>query len=107
VEILAKSDVADRAGVEPDYVDRLVSLGVVTPDENGLFTAGAARATRVIRDLERGGLPLDGIAEAVKARLIDFGLFDLGNWRGALRRTSRPRDSRDRTMGTPPSPEPS
>jgi hypothetical protein len=58
VEILSRSDVADRAGVEPDYVDTLVSLGIFTPDENGLFTAGAARATRVIRDLERGGLPV-------------------------------------------------
>jgi adenylate cyclase len=80
VETLSRSDVAGRAGVDTDYVDTLVSLGIFTPDENGLFTAGAARATRVIRDLERGGLPLDGIAEAVKTGLIDFGLFDLGNY---------------------------
>lgn len=98
MEILSKRDVAGRAGVEPDYVDTLVSLEIFTPDENGLFTAGAARATRVIRDLERGGLPVAGIAEAVKAGLIDLGLFDLGNYdRIAALTADTFRETADRT----------
>ena len=50
------------------------------PGEDGRFTTGAARATRVIRDFERGGLPLDGIAEAVQGGYLSFGLFDLDTY---------------------------
>ena len=80
MEGLSKIDVAARAGVDLDYVDALVELGILSPNEDGSFTAGAARAARVIRDLERGGLPLDGIAEAVKGGFISFDIFDLGNY---------------------------
>jgi adenylate cyclase len=60
-------------------VDSLVGLGII-PSQDGSFTPGTARATRIIKDLERSGLPLDGIANAVKAGELDFGMFDLDNY---------------------------
>jgi adenylate cyclase len=78
VEALSRNDVANRAGVSADHVDALVALGIVTPREDGSFTAGAARTTRVINHLQRAGLPLEGIAQAVGEGLLDFGMFDLG-----------------------------
>ncbi len=80
VETLSRDDVADRAEVEPELVDTLVRLGIVTPGADGAFTPGAARATRVVFDLERAGLSLDGIAEAVDGGIISFGIFDLSTF---------------------------
>jgi adenylate cyclase len=77
---LTRDDVAIRAGVTPDYVDALAEHGIVRPDVDGLFTAGGARATRVIHDLERAGLPFEGIARAVEGGHLSFEVFDLGNY---------------------------
>jgi adenylate cyclase len=70
--------VAAKAGVDRPYVDTLVDLGILKPTDDGSFTPGAARAARVIHELERSGLPLDGIAEAVRGGHLDFGIFDGG-----------------------------
>ncbi len=80
MEAIDRDTVAGRSGVDGAYVDRLVELGIITPNEDGGFTAGAARAARVVRDLERAGLPLDGLAGAVKAGELGFGMFDLDNY---------------------------
>ncbi len=76
MEFLTRDDVVARSGVEPSYVDMLIDLGILSPNDDGVFTPGSARATRVIRDLERSGLPLDAIASAVRAGELDFGMFD-------------------------------
>jgi hypothetical protein len=68
--------IATRAGVDVGYVDNLIRLGILTRGEDGSFAPGAARTARVIRDLERSGLPLDGIAEAVAAGFLSFSVFD-------------------------------
>ena len=80
METIDRGDVAARAGVDVEYVDTLVRLGILTPVEDGSFTLGAARAARVIRDFERGGLPLDAMAEAVRGGYLSFGLFDLDTY---------------------------
>lgn len=67
--------VADRAGVEPAYVDRLVKLGVVTPDD-GRFSAGDARRVGVVKALDEAGLPLDGIAEAIREGRLSLSFVD-------------------------------
>ena len=75
-----RNAVAARAGVDPTYVDTLAGLGILTRSDEGSFTEGAARATRVIRDLERSGLPLEMIGEAVRAGDLDFRMFDMANY---------------------------
>jgi class 3 adenylate cyclase len=37
-----RQEVAQRAGVDPDYIDRLVELGILTPDTGGEYSPGAA-----------------------------------------------------------------
>ena len=80
MESLSREDVADRSGVAVEYVERLVDLGLLVPAGSGAFTPGAARAARVIRDLERSGVPLDDLATAVKAGNVDFGMYDSTNY---------------------------
>ena len=63
---LSKQDVADRAGVDPDYVDRLVELGIVRPGSGTTFSAGDVRRARWVQSFERAGVPLEGMAAAVR-----------------------------------------
>jgi hypothetical protein len=65
-----------RAGVEPAYVQRLVDVGVIGRTPDGAFTQGDARRARLCQGLERAGLPLEAIAEAVDRGGLSFAFLD-------------------------------
>ena len=70
------ADAASRAGVEPVFVDRLVQLGILRPKEHGKFSTGDIRRLALIRSLELSGLPLDGIAAAVRDGQLSLAFMD-------------------------------
>jgi adenylate cyclase len=70
------AEVALRAGVDPDYVDRLIELGIVRPGAGDALSTGDARRVRWVRSLEQAGVPLDGIAEAVRDGALSFSFLD-------------------------------
>jgi class 3 adenylate cyclase len=71
-------EVAQRAGVDPGYVDRLVELGILTPDAAGAFSPGDALRARWLQSLERAGVPLEGLAAAVRDGVLSFSFLDVG-----------------------------
>jgi adenylate cyclase len=73
---LTRDDVASKAGVEPAYVDHLVDLGLITPAEDDSFSSGDVFRARWIRSLEASGLPLDGMAAAVRDGSLSFDYLD-------------------------------
>ena len=72
----AREDVARRAGVEPEYVDRLVECGILTPASDGRFSAGDVRRARWVRAFEDSGVPLDGMAAAVRDGVLSLSYLD-------------------------------
>jgi adenylate cyclase len=72
-----RQEVAQRAGVDPDYVDRLVELGVLTPGAGSAFSPGDVRRARWVQSLERAGVPLDGMAAAVRDGALSFAFLDV------------------------------
>ena len=50
---------AERAGVEPSYIDRLVKLGILAPAEPERFSSGDVRRVLMARSLDDAGMPLD------------------------------------------------
>jgi adenylate cyclase len=75
-----REEVAKRAGVEPAFVDRLVTLGILAPRAGG-FAAGDAQRVGVIQALEQAGLPLAGIGEAIRAGAISLDFVDQPSYR--------------------------
>jgi adenylate cyclase len=71
-----RQEVAQRAGVDPDYLDRLVELGILTPGTGDLFSTGDVRRARWVRGLENSGVPLDGMAAAVRDGALSFSYLD-------------------------------
>ena len=74
---LTREEVARRAGVDPEHVDQLVELGILRPGAGDTFSPGDARRARWIESLERAGVPLDGIAAAVRAGALSFSFLDV------------------------------
>ena len=72
-----RQEVAQRAGVDPDYLDRLVELGLLTPDAGGAFPPGDALRARWVQGLERAGVPLEGMAAAVRDGALSFSFMDV------------------------------
>jgi hypothetical protein len=86
-----RQEVAQRAGVDPDYLDRLVELGILTPAAGDAFSPGDALRARWLQSLERAGVPLEGLAAAVRDGVLSFSLSVQGppvnkgsGWRGDL-----------------------
>ena len=71
-----RQEVAQRAGVDPDYVDRLVKLGILRPDAGDAFSPGDVLRTRWLQSFERAGVPLEGIAAAVRDGALSFSYLD-------------------------------
>ncbi len=70
-----REDAARRAGVKPEYVDRLVGLGILGPS-GGAFSKGDVRRIALMETLERAGLPLDGIAAAIGQGRLSLSFMD-------------------------------
>jgi len=81
VDGLTREALAERAGVDVGYVDRLIELGILAAPETGSpFTEGGFRRVRLVRGLEGGGLPLEGMSAAVRNGDLSFGFLDLPSW---------------------------
>jgi adenylate cyclase len=72
-----RQEVAQRAGVDPDYVDHLVELGILTPAAGDAFSGGDLRRARWVRSLERAGVPLEGMAAAVRDGTLSFAFLEV------------------------------
>lgn len=65
-------DAADRAGVEPGYVARLVDLGILERGEGDRYTPGDVRRVMMVKSLEESSIALDGIAAAIERGTLSF-----------------------------------
>jgi adenylate cyclase len=73
----ARDAVARRAGVDPDYIDRLVDVGILRPGPGDAFSPGDVRRARWVWSLERAGVPLNGMAAAVRQGTMSFSFLDV------------------------------
>jgi adenylate cyclase len=72
----SRQEVAQRAGIGPDYVDRLVELGILTPAAGDAFSPGDVLRARWVQSFEGAGVPLEGIAAAVRDGALSFSYLD-------------------------------
>jgi adenylate cyclase len=72
----SRQQTAQTAGVSPDYIDRLVEVGILRPGPRNAFSPGDARRARWIQSLERAGVPLQKMAAAVRNGVLSFSFLD-------------------------------
>jgi adenylate cyclase len=70
-------DLAARAGISPVEVERLIGCGILVPREGPRpFRTADVLKVRVARACEAGGLPMEGMAEAIRAGLLSFAFVE-------------------------------
>jgi adenylate cyclase len=62
--------------VDPGYIDRLVELGVLTPRAGDAFSPGDVLRARWLHSFEGAGVPLEGMAAAVRDGALSFSYLD-------------------------------
>src|ERR1044072_2905897 len=87
---LSASELADLAGVTEAEVDRLVGLGIlVAGDGAGPFLAADAQKVRLAAACEQAGLPMEGIAAAIRAGRLSFAFLEAAPFRRWAVRSAR------------------
>jgi adenylate cyclase len=70
-------EVAQRSGVDSDYLHRLVELGMLAPGRDGTFSPGDMRRVRLVHSLEQAGISLEEMSAAVGNGNLSFAFMDL------------------------------
>jgi adenylate cyclase len=87
---LSAAGLADLAGVTEAEVQRLVELGVlVTRDGAGPFLPADAQKVRLATACEQAGLPMAGIAAAIRAGRLSFGFLEAAPYQRWAVRSAR------------------
>jgi adenylate cyclase len=69
-----RDEAAERAGVAPEYLDRLVELGILRVGDR--FTDGDVRRAQLARSLEGAGIPLDAVGDALAKGTLTVDFLD-------------------------------
>jgi adenylate cyclase len=90
MEELSASALADLAGVTEPEVARLVELGILVPrDGAGPFRETDVQKVRLAVACEQAGLPMAGIASAIRARRLSFAFLEAAPFRRWAVRSTR------------------
>jgi adenylate cyclase len=76
----SRENAAERAGVEPNYLVRLVDLGILAPEEPDRFSPGDLRRVLMAKSLEDAGIPLDGVGAAIQRGALSLAFLDAASY---------------------------
>ncbi len=83
---LTEAEVCERANVDPAFVKELVACEVLEPEaDEKPYRDGDVWRARLAKACTDAGLPLDGIGEAIRRKLLTLSMLDLpqyGHWSG-------------------------
>ncbi|HJR19421.1 MAG TPA: adenylate/guanylate cyclase domain-containing protein [Actinomycetota bacterium] len=78
---LTRDELIRRTGVDAERLDRMIALGLISPRETEpSFGGGDIHRVRLFDGLDRGGLPLEAVADAVRHGDLSFAFLDLPYW---------------------------
>jgi adenylate cyclase len=72
----ARTEAAERAGIAPAFLDRLIELGIIVPEEPDRLSPGDVRRAIMGKSLEDAGIPLDSVAAAIERGTLSLGFLD-------------------------------
>jgi adenylate cyclase len=90
LEPLSTAELAELAGATESEVDRMVGLGILVPrDQARPFLATDVQKVRLAKACEQAGLPMEGIAAAIRAGRLSFAFLEASPFRRWAVRSSR------------------
>jgi class 3 adenylate cyclase len=77
---LSPSEIAARAGLDSAFVEELARLGLIEPYEDNGFSEGDVQRARILQTLEKAGLPLPGLGEAIRRGVLTLDFMDIDTY---------------------------
>lgn len=74
--ILTKAELAKEAGARPELVDRLVAIGALAPDADGLFKSGDIIRVDAVKSFLDAGFTIGQLGDALGHGLFTFEYLD-------------------------------
>ena len=65
-----RAEAARRAGLDAAYLDRLIELGLLTPDGQDRLRKSDVRKAKLIQTLEGAGIRPEGLAAAASSQAL-------------------------------------
>jgi adenylate cyclase len=72
----SRAEAANRAGVDPGFVDQLIELGIIRPDASDQLTQGDVRRIEMTQTLEKAGITLTGVAAGIRDGSLSLAFMD-------------------------------
>jgi adenylate cyclase len=72
----SRAEAANRAGVDPGFVDQLIELGIIAPHGGDLLSKGDVRRAEMVQTLEKAGMTLSGVAAAIRDGSLSLAFVD-------------------------------
>ena len=73
---LTRAQAADKAGVQAEYVDRLIEAGIIVPDAYDRLTTGNVRQIQMAMTLQGAGIGLETLASGIASGRLSLGFMD-------------------------------
>ena len=71
---------AERAGVPPDFLDRVVELGIVRPEAPDRFSPGDVRRAQMARSFVDAGVALEGLSALIRRGDLSLDFMDAASY---------------------------
>jgi hypothetical protein len=68
----SRADAANRSGVDLGYIDRLIELGVISPDSTDRLTKGDVRRAQMAQTLENAGMRSRALPPASSTAMVTW-----------------------------------
>lgn len=71
-----RADAAQRAGIDPGYLDRLIELGIIAPGDGDRLTQGDVRRARLAKTLDAAGIEPASLASVLRSGHVSLDFMD-------------------------------
>jgi class 3 adenylate cyclase len=72
----SRAEAAVRAGVEADYLHRLIELGIIVPDADDRLSVGDVRRSQMAQMLEQAGISSEDLAAGIGKGFLTLSFMD-------------------------------
>ena len=73
---LTRAQAADKAGVEAEYVDRLIESGIIAPDDQDRLSTGDVRRIQMAVTLQGAGISEEALAAGIGSGRLSLRFMD-------------------------------
>ena len=73
---LSRAEVAARAGLPPDLIERLIDERILVPGVDGALSIADVRRVGIVHAMLEGGLPISGLGEGMRSGILTLDFID-------------------------------